>query len=50
VITRDGEDYFSAFISIEDWDAARYRLASGMKVQAVCTVSNRTVWQRIWAR
>jgi hypothetical protein len=27
VITRDGEDYFSAFISIEDWDAVRYRLA-----------------------
>jgi hypothetical protein len=50
VITRDGEDYFSAFISIEDWDAVRYRLVPGMKVQAVCTVSDRTVWQRIWAR
>jgi hypothetical protein len=50
VITRDGEDYFSAFISIEDWDAVRYRLVPGMKVQAVCTVSDRTIWQRIWAR
>ncbi|MCH3992678.1 MAG: hypothetical protein LKK21_06230 [Prevotella sp.] len=43
VITRDGEDYFSAFIPIKDWDAVRYRLASGMKVRATCTVSDRTV-------
>nr|WP_308572168.1 hypothetical protein [uncultured Prevotella sp.] len=50
VITRDGEDYFSAFIPIDGRDAVRYRLVSGMKVRAVCTVSDRTVWQRIWAR
>lgn len=50
VITMDGEDYFSAVIPIKGRDAVRYRLASGMKVQAVCTVSDRTVWQRIWAR
>jgi hypothetical protein len=50
VITRDGEDYFSTVIPVKDRDAARYRLVPGMKVQAVYTVSDRTVWQRIRAR
>jgi hypothetical protein len=50
VVTRDGEDFFSTVIPVTDRDAVRYRLVSGMKVRAVCTVSNWTVWQRIRAR